>query len=215
MEAIRLEQPSPISSLAESKSLNAVSPNARAIIDDVIPPPGDAIDLKLVIFFFGANDACTPGDHQHVDLADYEANIRAFVNHKNLVAHGAKAIIVAPPPYDEHKARESRKRNAATTKKYAEAAAEIAAETKTPLVDLWNIYMSYAGWKVGEPLLGDINVPKSDKLDELLSDGLHFNPKAYQLYLDALIQLLKDKLPEIYDADRIFPNYDTAPRYAE
>lgn len=57
------------------------------------------------------------------------------------------------------------------TRTYAEAAAEVAADTGAELLDLWGIFMEHAGWTEGEPLLGEIGVPKSEKLGELLSDG--------------------------------------------
>lgn len=60
--------------------------------------------------------------------------------------------------------------------------------------------MTKAGWREdspkGTPLIGSKAAPRSNVLDELLSDGLHFTPKAYQLVFDELVKLIQEKLPD-------------------
>ncbi|KAK6358309.1 hypothetical protein TWF730_007655 [Orbilia blumenaviensis] len=207
------------------------SSNARVIVDDVIPPAGGAIDLKLLVIFFGANDAVLPRNQQivnaeqaeqgvvvvsqHVDIEEYKVHLRAMAQHKHVKDHGAKVVLVTPPPICEHKILPWKDRRSAVAKQYAEAAISVAEETGVEVLKLWHIFMAEAGWKEGEPLLGEIGVPKSEKLGELLSDGLHLTPKGYKLFFDGLVDLLKDRLPEINDHERIFPNWGEAPRYPE
>ncbi|EGX52107.1 hypothetical protein AOL_s00043g497 [Orbilia oligospora ATCC 24927] len=205
------------------------SSNARVVVDDVIPPAGGAIDLKLLLVFFGANDAVLPPDQQivseeqaqkgvmvvsqHVDIEEYKVHLRAIAQHKNVKDHGAKVVLVTPPPICEHKILPWKDRRSAVAKQYAEAAISVAEETGVEVLKLWHVFMEEAGWKEGEPLLGEIGVPKSEKLGELLSDGLHLTPKGYKLYFESLVKLLENKLPDIYNHKRIFPNWGEAPRY--
>ena len=62
-------------------------------------------------------------------------------------------------------------RTANLTKEYADAAREVAKEVGVTAVDLWSIFMAYAGWHEGEPIIGSRSQPRSEKLDELLRDG--------------------------------------------
>ncbi|KAK6341289.1 hypothetical protein TWF696_008370 [Orbilia brochopaga] len=184
-------------------------------MDDVIPPARGGLDMKLLVIFFGANDAAVPGSLQHIDIAEYKEHLKAIANHLYVKDHGAKVVIVTPPPVCEHKCLPSHDRRSAITKQYAEAAIEVADEVGVEVVKLWHVFMDYAGWKEGDPLLGDINVPKSDKLDELLSDGLHLTGKGYQLYFDTFMKVLEEKVPEIYNHERGYPHWHEAPKYGE
>ncbi|KAF3913615.1 hypothetical protein ABW21_db0200795 [Orbilia brochopaga] len=140
-------------------------------MDDVIPQAGGALNMKLLVIFFGANDAAVPGTFQHVHIDEFKEHVKAIATHPHVKDHGAKVVIVTPPPVCEHKMMPSLDRKSAVTKQYAEAVAEVAKEIGAPVVDLWHVFMKHAGWKEGEPLLGEIGVPKSEKLDKLLSDG--------------------------------------------
>ena len=62
-------------------------------------------------------------------------------------------------------------RMAHVTKNYADAALEVAKEMGVTAVDLWSAFMAYAGWHEGEPYLGSLSQPQSEKLGELLRDG--------------------------------------------
>ena len=82
--------------------------------------------------------------------------------------------------------------------KYATACRQLGADLNLPTLDLWTIFMTKAGWRDGSdgtPLTGSKAAPRSNVLDELLSDGLHFTPKAYQLVFDELVKLIQGKLP--------------------
>src|SRR4051794_21928769 len=102
-----------------------------------------------------------------------------IIQHPLVKAHDAKVIVIAPAPICEYKSQEHDRekgmteiqRLASVTKQYADAATEVAAELNLPCVNLWEIFMEFAGWNGGTPLLGDKVVSRSDKLGELLHDG--------------------------------------------
>ena len=63
-------------------------------------------------------------------------------------------------------------RTADHTKKYADACVEVGRETKVPVLDLWSVLMTRAGWKRGDSHLpGSKGEPKNAVLAEMLSDG--------------------------------------------
>lgn len=64
-------------------------------------------------------------------------------------------------------------RTAEVTKKYADAAREASKAMGVPAVDLWSVFMAYAGWHEGggEPYPGSLSQPQNEKLGELLRDG--------------------------------------------
>ncbi|KAF3906220.1 hypothetical protein ABW20_dc0101662 [Dactylellina cionopaga] len=136
-----------------------------------------------------------------------------MVQHPHVKEHGAKVVIVTPPPICEHKILPYEDRKNAVAKQYAEVAIAIAEETGAEVLKLWHVFMDYAGWKEGEPLLGEIGLPKSEKLGELLSDGLHLTPTGYRVYFNSLMELLKERLPDIYNYERLFPYWSEAPIY--
>jgi len=127
--------------------------------------------------------------------------------------------VVTPPPICEYKTSGvvysiAQERFARVTKLYADVAQQTAEDLGVECLNLWKIFMEYAGWKEGDPLLGGKDAPKSEKLESLLSDGLHLTTAGYQLYLRGLMGLIKEKLPELHpdNISNIFPPYDIAPR---
>lgn len=123
-----------------------------------------------------------------------------------------------------------RQRTAENTKRYADAAVEVAAELGVPIVNTWQKFMEYAGWLPGNPLVGSSELPENEKLAELLCDGenivfmsrsfhlmslgLHFTPKGYQILYEALLETINTQFPELA-AEKIpylFPEYGVAPR---
>jgi isoamyl acetate esterase len=128
--------------------------------------------------FFGANDACLPEQPQHVPLDRYSENLKLLCLHPSVVAHDdVKIILVTPPPVNEYQLEEvigftTLRRTAAHTKKYADACREAAEKLDLPVVDLWQAFMSKAGWKEGEPLTGSRDLERNEVLDNLLRDGM-------------------------------------------
>jgi lysophospholipase L1-like esterase len=119
-------------------------------------------------------------------LPEYIENLKKLITHSNLKPHDPKFILVAPPPICEYMTQEDDtkkgknyvQRLAARTKEYADAAVAVGKELGVPTVNLWQAFTDYAGgWKEGEPLPGCKDCAPNEKLQSLLRDGLHFNPK--------------------------------------
>ena len=142
---------------------------ALGVLPDFMPDPCQA-KVRLMTIFFGANDACLPGGAQYVPLAEYSSNLEAIVRHASVAQHEARAILITPGPVNEHQLANPG-RTAANTKKYAEACREVGAKLKVPVVDLWTRFMTAAGWKEGQPLIGSKDVAPSHVMASLLSDG--------------------------------------------
>ncbi|KAK5050540.1 hypothetical protein LTR84_003821 [Exophiala bonariae] len=175
----------------------------------ITPPPR----VQLMTVFFGANDACVAGSPQHVPLETYKAALRNIVAYPGLKLHATQPILVVPPPVDEYQLV-GPDRNAATTAVYAAACRDVAAELNVPVLDLWTVFMTKAGWTPddaaqGRPLVGSRDAPRSEVLDGLLSDGLHFTPDGYQLVFEQLVALLVAELPHLTPENlpMVFPDW--------
>jgi len=106
-------------------------------------------------------------------------------------------------------------REAGVTKKYADATLEVGKEEGVATVDIWGAFMAYVGWNEGEPLPGSKTQPRSEKLGELLRDGLHPTPKGYQIIYNEVIKAICEHYPEL-KADAlpfVFPPWDAAPKF--
>lgn len=144
----------------------------------------DAAISKLLrseqMIFFGANDACLPGQSQHVPLDQYCQSLKLLCLHPSVAAHHAKIILVTPPPVNEYQMTvtdaltgcTTPRRTAANTRKYADACRGVGEELNLPVVDLWRAFMSKTGWKEGEPLAGSRDVERNEVLQSLLRDGM-------------------------------------------
>ena len=88
-------------------------------------------------------------------------------------------------------------RTAEHTALYAAKAKSVAQNLKIPHVDLWTGFLLAAGWKPGDPLLGSTHVPKSERLGELLPDGLHFSAEGNQLCFRLVFEKIKEVYPEL------------------
>ncbi|EXJ90764.1 hypothetical protein A1O1_03868 [Capronia coronata CBS 617.96] len=161
------------------------------------PPSSSVPRIQLMTVFFGANDACLPGCPQHVPIERYKQSLRDIVDYEGVKLHDTKIILIVPAPVDEWQIGDT-ERTAATTAKYAAACREVGQELDLPTLDLWTLFMLKAGWTEGSagPLIGSKAAAKSQVLDELLSDGLHFTAAAYQLVFDELVKLIREKLPD-------------------
>ncbi len=150
----------------------------------------------LVIIQFGINDAAIdvwknpPAKESRVSLADYELNLRHFV--ETLSRDGAVTILMTPnplrwnkkmreiygkPPYDPGD------EDGFNTflKNYAGKVRDLAKEKNLPLVDVYQLFESH-GSKGGQ------------SVDELLLDGIHPNERGQKIVADNLIPLLKKEV---------------------
>ncbi len=132
------------------------------------------------MIFFGANDSCLPETTgQHIPLEVYRENLKYIATHSTVRSHGARLILVTPPPIDErlleaHCLEQGiyiPTRTSEHTKIYANAAREIGSNLGLEVLDLWSVFMEHVGWKEGEPLPGSKKVAENELLQSLLCDG--------------------------------------------
>lgn len=163
-----------------------------------IAPVSSTSRVRLMTVFFGANDATVPGDPQHVPVEEYQDALRQIACHEGVRLNDTKVIFITPPPVDEWQL-ETPSRNAAHTAMYAAACRGVASDLDLPCLDLWTVFMEKAGWKPGDDdmhLIGSRNAPRSEVMAELLSDGLHFTNKGYEIWFHELVKLIEKSLPE-------------------
>jgi len=111
-------------------------------------------DVKVVTIFFGANDACVPGEQQHVDLQVYVDTMKRVMQYPVFRQGGSattKIIIITSPPVNEHQFERMPsghfQRRAGITAQYARAAREVGRIEGVFILDFWTILMRKVGWK--------------------------------------------------------------------
>ena len=186
------------------------SDQALHILPQVLPPP-EQVNIKLLIIFFGANDARLPGTgeasspDQHVPKEAYKRNLRGIVTSDYVRAHeGVKIILVTPPPIDENLLTR-KNREAKIASEYAAQVRVLAKELQSEgldvrCLDIWTAFMKKCGWRFGDPLLGAKDVVQQDPetgLASLLSDGLHFSAGGNRLMFQRLMGLVQEEWPQL------------------
>ncbi|KAI5300618.1 hypothetical protein KEM56_002321 [Ascosphaera pollenicola] len=159
-------------------------------------PSAEKVKVNLMTIWYGANDACLPGNFQHVPLENYKASLKQIIQHPSKANQKTKFVLLTPPPINEHQLEPDSARTTWHTRKYAEACKEVGAELNVPVVDVWTLFMHYAGWKEGQPLEGSKDVPANPKLAALFTDGLHLTAQAYKLVYAELKKTIKERYPE-------------------
>ncbi len=152
-----------------------------------------AHDPDVVVIQFGINDAAVdvwkdpPATESRVALADYEANLRHFVD--TLKQDGAAVILMTPNPLRWNpKMREMYGKAPYDPadedgfnlflKSYAEKVRELSKEKMLPLVDVYRLFEEH-GAKEGQ------------SVDELLLDGVHPNEAGQGMVADGLLPLVR------------------------
>lgn len=159
--------------------------------------------IKLMYIFMGTNDAATT--FQAVPVDRYKENLTAMV--KLAASYDIKVILVGPAlHYREGSLNEELPvpfSSNAATKKYKEAAAEVAHALKVPFVDLWAAFQRYGGWSTEELL------EESVDLLHLLPDGVHYSPKAYEIFYEELLETIAANYPDLEPCKlkTVFPYY--------
>ena len=212
-------------------------PLVDKIVPPPPPPPShleenqNANSLLLFTLFLGANDATLPGEPQHVPLPEYTANLTKILTYPALLAHpDVKRIVITPAPVDEYQlafpatatstststdpdsaaTETGPSRTALNTRAYAMACREAGSALGLPVVDLWTLFMSAAGYVQRDPnqtpseaeLPGSKRAPRNAVLGRLLPDGLHFSDEAYGLYRGEFERVLERWYPEL-GAERV------------
>ena len=138
--------------------------------------------VRLLVIWFGANDACIKPSPQHVPVTKFISNLKHLVNlvqsPKSLYySPETRIILITPPPVNTHQRRAdlaSRMppleldRLFDTTKQYAEAVKDAAREEEVGIVDIWGALWDGSGHE-------------ESKLNKYLSDGLHLTREGYMV----------------------------------
>ena len=155
------------------------------------PAPEDR--HKLVIVFFGANDASLESlnKRQHVPIKEYHQNLK-WMCQCLLERASQRVLLVTPPPVDHAQRLEFQKErygDAATGELertnesaglYADACRNVAHELGLPCCDLWQEMQS-----------------ECEDWSKFLSDGLHFSRMGNRLAGEKLIETISNSFPEL------------------
>lgn len=159
--------------------------------------PGRRDNVKLVVFFFGANDAVLPGFVQHVPLDRYLQNAEEILCSDALKG---KVIAVTPPPIEgySHEISFGPQRTAETTRAYGAALRDLCLRLEVPCADVWSTFMDAIAWKDdGSPIPGSLTSPKDDRLASFFRDGLHPVGSGYRLIYETIAETISSAFPSL------------------
>ncbi|KAJ7738517.1 SGNH hydrolase [Mycena maculata] len=149
--------------------------------------------IRLLVVWFGANDACIGPSPQHVPLPKFIENLKHII------------ILITPPPVNTYqRAADLNGRDPSlaldrmfeTTKEYAEGVKAAAAASKVSVVDVWTAIWKAAG-------------EREEGLSKYLWDGLHINADGYMVVYEALIETIKVKHHSLHyeNLQPVFPPF--------
>lgn len=138
--------------------------------------------VRLLVIWFGANDACLVQSPQHVSPPKFASNLKHLINmvqspKSEYYSPNTRIILVTPPPINTYQRRadlEGRDppialdRDFETTKLYAETVKDVAREEEVGIVDIWTKMWDAVGHE-------------EQALSKFLGDGLHMNNAGYQV----------------------------------
>lgn len=141
---------------------------------------------------FGSNDAVDAGELQHVPLEQYRANMRRIVSLVRGQTQFSRCpiILMTPPPVHEpswaaFKGVEVSTRKNANMYKYGQLIKELGAELDCEVIDTWTV------------LGGDLG----ERAKQNLTDGVHLSESGNRLLYEAVMELLKEKFPDLAPMD--------------
>ncbi|GMM36432.1 isoamyl acetate-hydrolyzing esterase [Saccharomycopsis crataegensis] len=147
-------------------------------------------DSKVLFstIFFGTNDATMGDSAQSVELERYEENMRFII--QTALDRDIKVVVFGPGFHDPERwsirltevdIAGGRFRSNESNKIYSDKLQQVCEELKVPFVCLYDMFVAYEGdWK-----------------KDLLTDGIHFTGKGYQLMTDGLMKAIKENYPEL------------------
>ncbi|KAE8151136.1 SGNH hydrolase-type esterase domain-containing protein [Aspergillus avenaceus] len=196
--------------------------HALKVFPKFFPTPERAT-VRIMVIFFGANDACVPSSAQHVPLDVYKENLKTIIQHPATVAQNPRIVLLTPTPvdqyqlqgFDESKGSPHPSRTASHTKLYAEAVREVGSSLGVPVADVWSAFMSAVGWKEGETLPGSRDLPEIKTFrDSLPMVCLHLTADGYQVVYDTITEAIRVNWPDQQPAQlrMIHPGWLDAPK---
>ena len=154
------------------------------LLDDILEialhPRGCKIELATL--FLGANDVAK-NDTQYVPLEEYSKNLEIMVS--KMSKHCKRIVVICPPPVDEAKWPD---RAYARVKEYRNAAFAVAKSFPARQVQVLDTWTAFLGPDLDR---------NQEKLDGLLSDGLHLSSRGNVILYEALFALVLKQWPEL------------------
>jgi len=155
--------------------------------------------IRILLVWFGANDACIPPSPQHVPLEQFKKNLSQIVHlikspESKYYSPHTEILLMTPPPintFQRSNDLQSRipplelDRKFEITQAYAETVKEIAKLHSVHLVDVFGA------------LWDEVNHDER-ALSKYLSDGLHFTPAGYEIVYEELIKVIEKDLPHLH-----------------
>jgi isoamyl acetate esterase len=155
---------------------------------DVWREPGD---IKLVVIFFGANDASLEHEnpHAHCPLDEYCSNLQQMVNLTKESYPYSKILLITPPPVHHEQRLEFQKqrygekatgvleRTLENTGKYAEGCRRVGLDNTIPVVDLYS------------------SMQLVDDFGRYFTDGLHFSEEGHKFVELQVLLTIQEDLP--------------------
>ncbi|KAM5542561.1 hypothetical protein V8D89_003522 [Ganoderma adspersum] len=155
--------------------------------------------VRLLVIWFGANDAAVPPKDQHVPLARYKANLAKLIwmvssPESPRYSPATRVVLLTPPPVNtlQWSVRQASRdppaaldRDFEVTRTYAEAAKEVGQSEGVPVVDVWTKFWEGAGRVEAE-------------LKKYLTDGLHLNEEGYAVVFEELTKTIAERYPEYH-----------------
>lgn len=151
-------------------------------------------NVFLVIIFFGANDASCEklNPRHHVPIPKYKKNLKTLI--EKCRAHydeDIPIVLVTPPPVQHEqrlifqkerygdKATGELERNLELSGQYAHATQEVASDSNTLVIDLWNSMQLDGNW------------------ERFFYDGLHFSREGNEFVAQSILQQIERGLPHL------------------
>ncbi|KZV96497.1 GDSL Lipase/Acylhydrolase [Exidia glandulosa HHB12029] len=174
---------------------------ALPVFEQVIPKKDVQPKIRLVVIWFGANDAVVPGFTHHVPLERFKTNLGTMLSMLRdpssdwyHTPEQTKILLVTPPPIEEKAVAHwlatafeppfSMDRKFANTKMYADAVRAVGAERGVPVIDMWSAIWDAAG-------------QTTEGLGQFLPDGLHLNAAGYKYAYDLIVETIATNWPEL------------------
>ncbi|GAA5952165.1 hypothetical protein JCM21900_006927 [Sporobolomyces salmonicolor] len=185
---------------------------AIPVLKQWLPRAGERLPVpKILMIWFGANDAALPPSPQSITIDEFKSNLDAIISLVRAPTSpyhspSTRLILLTPPPVDDlvrNAELASRvparvpDRNAERTRLFAEAVKDVAAEHGIGCVDTWHAIMDKAEREDG------------GRLTRFLGDGLHLTPAGYEVVTAGVFDLVKNELPDLmYDKlPQVYPHW--------
>lgn len=143
--------------------------------------------IRLMTIFLGTNDA--RNTIQRIQIEEFESNLLEMVNTAR--KYNINLILIGPALYDPVSAQEIGISTNKQILEYSKVVEKIAKKENLPFIDLWNAFRKYNNYTEEEILSDTCN------LENLLSDGVHFNGNGYKILYDELMKKIEENFPDL------------------